>query len=75
MPYKKHLSQLKDFSLADINSCLFYFLLENTTLKGEKEEKIKKLKEEFRKNLKKEKSEKFLEKYRIFNEFQNTVIN
>ena len=75
MPYKKHLSQLKDFSLVDINSCLFYFLLENTTLKGEKEEKIKKLKEEFRKNLKKEKSEKFLEKYRIFNEFQNTVIN
>jgi len=59
LPYKKHLSQLKDFSLADINSCLFYIGMESAEDMEEKQ---------FEEKLKKEKGKEFLEKYRIFKE-------
>jgi len=59
LPYKKHLSQLKDFSLADINSCLFYIGMGSTEGMEKKE---------FEEKIKKEKGKEFLEKYRIFKE-------
>lgn len=58
LPYKKHLPELKDFSLSLINSCVFFAGLENTL--------DDKKKAEFEKTIEKQKGHEFLEKYRIF---------
>jgi len=61
LPYKKHLPQLKDFSLDLLNSCMFFFNIENSL---EDKEKV----ENFEKTIVREKGEEFLEKYKIFRE-------
>jgi len=61
LPYKKHLPQLKDFSMGLLNSCMFFFNIENSL---EEEKKIR----DFEKTVVKEKGEGFLKKYKIFKE-------
>ena len=59
IPYKKHLPELKNFSLSLLNSCMFFFNIESAL---EDKEKLA----EFRETMVKEKGEKFVEKYEIF---------
>jgi bifunctional DNA-binding transcriptional regulator/antitoxin component of YhaV-PrlF toxin-antitoxin module len=61
MPYKKHLPELKDYSLDLINSCLFIFGIENSFEDKEK-------KKDFENVIKEEKGEDFLMKYKLFKE-------
>ncbi len=61
LPYKKHLPQLKEFSLDLLNSCMFFFNIENSL---EDKKKIDNLE----KTIVEEKGEDFLKKYKIFKE-------
>jgi len=59
LPYKKYIPEFKDYSLNDLNVCMFFFNIENAL---EDKDKIK----DFEKMIVKQKGKTFLKKYRVF---------